>query len=342
MRELRQILDRFARPHAFPAALATLVHTQGSSYRRAGARLLVPASGARLGSISGGCLEEDLLTRCRSVTEQRKPQCVVYDTTSENDLVWGVGLGCHGIVTVLIEFVPEAPSWAERVRQGWLQRETTQLATTFRPCPEAQWGTRWLDPSDRADPVPGRFVDRIPPPLSLLVFGAGDDAQPLVRIAAEFGWEISVIDPRPAYATRERFPLADHVHAGALDEILRALPTDERTAAVVMTHHYIHDLPILRALVRQPLGYLGLLGPRRRAEKLLSDLGSSGCEFAPSDIARLHAPVGLDLGGDTPESVAVSVVAEIHAVFNRRSARPLRERDRPIHAPSADGAIPTR
>ncbi|MBL9203867.1 MAG: XdhC family protein [Opitutaceae bacterium] len=328
MKELSSILVQLSQSDSYPAVLATLVSVEGSSYRRPGARLLVTAQGRRVGSISGGCLEDDLVARVPRVLRTQTPEAVVYDTTSENDLVWGVGLGCHGVVRVLLEPLPAPPDWlAPAVRQV-AERKAFQLATVHAGPDPRRWGTFWSETSESDDTV---FVEAIPPLLALLIFGAGDDAQPLVRLAKEFGWRVVVIDPRTALATPERFPLADAVVGGPLSTILPTLETDLRTAAVVMTHHYVHDLPVLGALAGKPLAYVGLLGPRKRAQRLLQDLAGQGVSVSAELSGRLHAPVGLDLGGDTPESVALSIVAELQAVLSGRDGRPLRERTQAIH-----------
>jgi xanthine/CO dehydrogenase XdhC/CoxF family maturation factor len=315
--------------------LATLVSAEGSSYRRAGARLLLTADGGRLGSISGGCLEEDVLARARVVAQTGRADLVVYDTTSENDLVWGVGLGCHGIVRVLIEQLPPRPDWAAPLAANLAGQRPTDLAIVWSSPDPGLLGTRLAGGLPPLPAGAGVFRQRIEPPPALFVFGAGDDAQPLVRAAKEFGWRVTVADPRPAFATLERFPQADaRVVAGA-DELVARTSPRAGALAVVMTHHYVHDVPLLRALLPRPLAYLGLLGPRKRAEKILADLAAGGLAVTPAQRERLHAPVGLDLGAETPEEVALSMLAEMHAVLGGRDGRPLRHRPGPIHDAAA-------
>ncbi len=329
MKELQAIVKALVAPSASAATLATLVSVEGSSYRRPGARLLVFPDGARVGSISGGCLEEDVLARALRVAATGRSETVVYDTTSENDLVWGVGLGCHGIVRVLVEPLAPRPPWALLLAENFAARQPTRIAVTHRSA----------NPNDLRTTVAAAnttstadvFVESIAPPTALYVFGAGDDAQPLVRLAKELGWLVTVADPRPSFATGARFPAADRVIVGPAAELPSRAPLDPESLAVVMTHHYVHDVPLLRALLRQPLAYLGLLGPKQRAERILADLSADGLAIAPEPRARLHAPVGLDLGADGPEQVALAIVAEIQAVLAGRNARPLRERTRPIH-----------
>jgi xanthine/CO dehydrogenase XdhC/CoxF family maturation factor len=331
MKELPAIVAALLVPDAAPAVLATLVSVEGSSYRRPGARLLVRATQPRLGSISGGCLEEDVIARAARVATTSEAEVVVYDTTSENDLVWGVGLGCHGVVRVLLEKVPARPPWAVALSNNFARRRTTALAVTHGGENRANWGTRLAAPGDCPDPD-ALFLEMAAPPPALVIFGAGDDAKPLVRLAKELGWHVTIADPRAAFATAERFPAADALFVAPPESLVRRIEPGADVMAVVMTHHYVHDVPILRDLLARPLGYLGLLGPRKRAEKILSDLEASGLAVSEERRASLHAPVGLDLGADSPEQVALSILAEIHAVRSGRNARPLRERLTPIHA----------
>jgi xanthine/CO dehydrogenase XdhC/CoxF family maturation factor len=331
MKDLPAIVAALVAADAETAVLATLVSVQGSSYRRPGARLLVSAKGQRIGSISGGCLEEDVIARATAVHATGRPDAVVYDTTSENDLVWGVGLGCHGVVRVLLEKVPRQPAWARALAENFKQRRATALAITHGCDDPSLWGTRLAAPGDCPD-AERLFLDLVPPPTALVIFGAGDDAQPLVRLAKELGWHVTVADPRPAFATPARFPTADNLVVAPADRLVDAVKMDRDSLAVVMTHHYVHDVPLLRALLPRSLAYLGLLGPKKRAEKIISDLGAQGVVVTPEQRARLHAPVGLDLGADAPEQVALSIMAEMLAVQTRRDARPLRERALPIHS----------
>lgn len=328
MKELTAIVRHLAIEPRGGAVLATLVAVEGSSYRRPGARLLLTAAGERLGSISGGCLEEDVLIRARAVAATGKPELVVYDTTTENELIWGVGLGCHGVVHVLLERLPAQPAWAAALTVNAFARRPTKLCVVWRDADPAKLGTRLASgtPADR-----GIFQQEVFPPDALLVFGAGDDARPLVRLARELGWWITVADPRPAFATTERFPGVDRVICAPADKLVREVKPERGALAVVMTHHYVHDVPILRDLLPLPLAYIGLLGPKKRADRILNDLKTGGLALTREQSERLHAPVGLDLGAETPEEVALAILAEMQATLTTRDARPLRDRKGPIH-----------
>ena len=330
MKELPAIVAGLLAPDAQPSVLATLVNVAGSSYCRPGARLLVGADGSRIGSISGGCLEEDVMARAVKVLASGNPDAVTYDTTSENDLVWGVGLGCHGVVRVLLEKVPARPPWATALAQNFARRRTTALAIEHGGDGSTKWGTRLAAPGDCADPE-RLFLQMVAPPTALVIFGAGDDAQPLARLAKELGWHVTIADPRAAFATAPRFPEVDARVVGRADDLVAQAAPGPDALAVVMTHHYVHDVPLLRDLLTRPLAYLGLLGPKKRADKILADLQTQGATISPEQRARLHAPVGLDLGADSPDQVALSIIAEMQAVLSGRDGQPLRDRTRPIH-----------
>ena len=331
MKELETIVRALLAPDAGSSVLATLVTVEGSSYRRPGARLLLQDNGARTGSISGGCLEEDVLARAREVAKTGRAHAVVYDTTSENDLVWGVGLGCHGVVRVLIEKLPPRPVWAVALAENFAAGRNTMLAVAHGHDDPAQLGTQLGSPATD-DAAAKIFFETIPPPTVLAIFGAGDDAQPLARLAHELGWHVTIADPRGAFATSARFPMADRVIAAPAAELVARVAPSPEALAVVMTHHYVHDVPLLRALLPRPLAYLGLLGPRKRAERILADIEREDFSSSETLRERLHAPMGLDIGDTTPEQVALSGGAEIQTVLAGRDARPLRERTRPIHA----------
>ncbi len=303
----------------------------GSTYRRPGARCLVLPDGRSIGSISGGCLEEDVRLRAREVLDHGTPQLAHYDTASDDDVLWGTGLGCGGTVRVFIERLSEPlPRWVERLREQLRARRATELAVAFGE----SWGDRRgtqlrFELPDTAGP--GLFLDCVEPPPSLALFGAGDDAQPLAALARLLAWHVSVFDVRPAYATAARFPEAQVVHAGAADESARHPEVRADSHVVVMSHRYRDDREALRVLLTRQLAYLGVLGPRARTERLLMELAGEGVMPSAEMRNRLFAPVGIDLGGASPETVALSIVAELQAVRTNRRPSHLRDVARPIH-----------
>ena len=332
MSEITRILAALERAPGQPAVLATLVHIEGSSYRRPGARLLLLPDGTRVGSISGGCLDEDVVERALRVLETGEPELVSYDTTEENDLLWGVGTGCEGTVQIFLERISaHRPAWVNELRQNQAQRRETNVEVAYAST--GARGTRLAETRDASVSADGRdvFRETIPAPPALLICGAGDDAQPLLRLAKETGWHVTVADTRPAYVTEKRFPEADRLLCGEIPEIVEQIRVDARTFAVVMTHRFADDAAFLRVLLATALRYVGQLGARKRTERLLAKLDAEGFAISPANLARLHAPVGLDLGGSAPESVALSIVAEIQARLAGRTPGNLRDREGPIH-----------
>jgi xanthine dehydrogenase accessory factor len=327
-REIRAILAALG-PE--PAALATLISVSGSSYRQVGARCLVLRNGVAIGSISGGCLEEDVRLRAARVLDTGEPQVVVYDTATENDLVWGTGLGCQGQVRVFFERLPAVtPAWVIRLRENFRRRRDTELSVFYTGADPQALGTRLRD---EGSPSVGAqaFTERVSAPPSVVIFGAGDDAMPLVEIAAQLGWHLTVLDPRDAYATHDRFQGAQVVQAASAEAAAHHPQIDERSHVIVMSHRYRDDLTFLRGLLARPLAYLGMLGPRQRTQRILDELAEAGVHFPSKSEARMYAPVGLDLGGASPETVALSIVAELQAVQHGRAPQHLRDVARPIH-----------
>jgi xanthine dehydrogenase accessory factor len=365
--ETRSILEAWdvERAAGRSAVLATVVRVTGSAYRGPGARMLLRWDGTAIGLVSGGCLEADLAERARAVERSRTAHTVVYDLRSPDDVIWGLGLGCSGEIRVLLERLDPADRvpHLDLLRASLDRRASGAVAVAFSVdgTAPARVGDRWLfgprgeriDPREddplspsiaavaervlterrsRVAPIasPGGTVDvlveHLEPPLALLVFGAGGDAEPLVDLAAGLGWEVTVADPRPAYARAERFPRARRVVLVDPERAeARVPPPDERTAAVVLTHNFVHDLHLLELLLRSRAPYVGLLGPRRRAEKLMAGIEGVRLQGA------IHAPVGLDIGAETPAEIALSILAEIQAHFAGRPGGSLRDRNEPLH-----------
>jgi xanthine dehydrogenase accessory factor len=340
--ELTDILDAIdaiaARDE--PMALATIVATAGSTYRRAGARLLVPAEGDPIGNISGGCLEGDVARVGREVLAAGAPRTVRFDLSADDDAVWGYGLGCNGSFELYVEPTAGVRQAAAALRSA-LGGEPTVLSTVIGG---PRIGTRWSgtdgaagaalrDGIPRVEEVDGERIFHEPmlPPIHLVVCSAGHDAIPLVRQAAELGWRVTVADVRRRLLTAERFPGAAAFADAEPERAASAVAPDGRTAAVLMSHNYLRDIGYLRGFLDAPLAYLGALGPRGRTEQMLVEIGR------PEAIERLHAPAGLDIGAEGPEEVARAIVAEILAVMRGRPGGPLRERRGPIHgSPSAE------
>lgn len=327
MSEIGAILAALRPAPARPAVLATLVAVSGSSYRRPGARLLMVDGRPAVGAISGGCLEEDAAIHAGQVAATGVARTITYDTSQDNDLVWGTGLGCHGLIQVLLEPVPAHAPWPDVLSANLAAGRPTELAVTWRHADPAQLGTRLAGPETSW--TPGIYRETLLPPPRLAIFGAGDDAIPLATMAATLGWQTVVADVRPAFATAARFPGAAAVIVGGAESLVARVSPAPDSFAVIMTHHYLHDRPLLRDLLGRPLAYLGLLGPRQRAVRLLQELGPG---TSPDPLPpHLHAPVGLDLGADNAAEIALAILAEMQAALRQRDARPLRDRLAPIH-----------
>ncbi len=343
--------------------LATVVKIEGSTYRRAGGRLLITGGGERIGDARESCFESDLGEKvwCRT---QAGPCVVTYDSTTDDQIAWQFGLGCNGIVHVLLERVTSSsPDSLSFARQCLLRDEPGVTATVFRADPGTgiAIGDRLavdgngvtegeltsselgdlisLDAADclsrdsscahtytlRSAEVEV-FFEVIRPPHRLIVFGAGFDAIPLIRAAKGLGWHVTLVDQRASFAHQPAFSIADEVIVAPPRKALALLRLTENTAVVVMNHNFSEDLIVLDELLPSPVRYIGVLGPRARAEKLLAEVDRHSSLPAPDQFARLHAPIGLDIGADNPEEIAIATIAQIVAAFAGRDGRSLRVR----------------
>lgn len=326
-----------------PLVLATIVDTAGSTYRKAGTRMLIGAAGEVHGLLSGGCLEHDLVAFAQDVRASGRARLVSYDMRTPDDLLFGLGAGCEGAMRILLQRVGPDEGWQPlaTLEQVVESRRATAVATVFEsgadgPPP----GTSFWDggatagvaePAALAVARAAAARDRSPrlvtvespslealvapalPPPALLLLGGGPDVRPLARLALEIGLDVTVADHRPAYADRAHFP-GCRVLCSDADAIGSALDLAAFDATVVMSHHLASDALYLRALARRGPGYVGLLGPSARRRKLLDDIGTAAATLD----GRLRGPVGLDIGARTPEAIAVAIVGEIHAVLSGR------------------------
>jgi xanthine/CO dehydrogenase XdhC/CoxF family maturation factor len=316
--------------------LATIIETIGSTYRKAGAQMLVTRDGSAAGLLSGGCLEADLLDHAQSVFETGASKIIEYDARGNDDLIWGIGLGCEGAMKILLTRVDESSDYQPfrfiaQCRDA--ERHAAVAVTTASNNAISPVGTWFIDtvgapqalqaslvnpPSSPVALKDGAATFLIIPirlPRRLLVLGAGPDAMPLVDIASLLGWHVTVSDHRPAYARADKFPRAREVLPRPATELGSLLQMRSFDAAVVMSHHLISDEHYLRQLAASGVPYVGLLGPAPRRARLLSQLGD--CAHLLSN--RLRGPIGLDLGADSPETIALAIVSEIQAVLAGRS-----------------------
>ena len=308
MMERRRICRLWERGDA--SALVTLVRVEGSSYRRVGARLLIAANGEYAGSISGGCLEAEVVRKAQWMVRDGRAVVERYSTLFDDTADIPYGLGCGGTVDLLIEpaNTPECAALMEAMAAS-LRGEEARVVTWL---PRGTQGLRReISKGDGFEPVDAwAFDERLEAPQTLLVFGAGDDAQPMVRMAALMGWSVTVIDGRAQMARAERFPEAERVVVAAT---LDGLEVSERDAVVLMTHSYEQDRAWLAAVLPAAPRYLGLLGARHRSALLVSEAAAMLGWSLERVCEGLFAPVGLDLGGDGAEAIALATVAEVQA-----------------------------
>ena len=357
-KETSEILGRVARlaEAGKRTALATVVRIEGSAYRRPGAKFLVEEDGSTVGSVSGGCLEADVREIALAVLREKVPRLLHYDTGADDHTVWGLGLGCNGSVDIFVQpwtgeaalevagrvrelLAGDSPFAVSTVVKGsshlgrvlvlgadgvpggsigdpGLEREVAQVAASQLAKDESKLhevGSLWV------------FTEVQTPPPRLIICGAGDDAIPLCAYASDAGFLVIVVDHRPAYLSAERFPGAARLLTLRPEEGTDALRLGPRTYVVVKTHSLAHDREWVKRLLAVPVPYIGLLGPRARTREILRQIGAAGTD-------RVFGPVGLDLGAEGPEQVALSIVAELLAVRSAREPWHLRQKEGAIHA----------
>jgi xanthine dehydrogenase accessory factor len=374
-RAIARELARAARENE-SIVLASVVRTEGTTYRAVGARMVVRADGSTVGLLSSGCLEGEIIERAARVRESGVAEVMTYDGRSDEELVWGLGTGCNGLVEILLErrTPASAGGLGALLARALDDVQPSVIATVVRAsgagaprvgarvlvraggnARDGDWGessvlesvvadARNAEPSARRGMTleyvlatgDGRLVgeavtaelsfELVTPVIDLIICGSGPDAIPVARLAASLGWFVTVVDPRPtALIAPERFGDARVVECARSDSLCNVIAPTARAAALIKSHNYERDLDYLDALAGSEVAYLGVLGPRARTERLLRDLESRGRPFPTSMLARLFAPVGLDVGGDGAETIALSIVAEVSSVMHGRTGSHLRE-----------------
>ena len=348
--------------------LATVVRISGSSYGGVGTRMVARVDGSTVGIVSGGCLESDLAEHARGVHRSRVPRVVTYDTRADDETAWGLGLGCNGLIDVLLEPLTAAQAAATgRLMEHALTARSPGVLATVIASPQGEEGAPAVGAhvlfSDDAIETIGDWGDHtivaktrrhigdalaagrrglvetydgvevsyevIRPAVRLVICGTGPDVVPLVKVGHQLGWYVSVVDHRPVVPEHEeRFPGARLLECAEPEKLESAVAITRSTAAVVMSHHYARDLQYVRALLASDAQYIGVLGPRARSERMLEDMSGPEKTVAAS---RIFAPIGMDLGGDGPEAIALSIAAEVSAVLDSRDGGHLRDRNAPLH-----------
>jgi xanthine dehydrogenase accessory factor len=343
--------------------LVTVVRVTGSSYGGVGTRMVIRPDGSTIGIVSGGCLEADLAEHARQVHASGRPKVVTYDTRADDDAAWGLGLGCNGLIDVLLEPLEGigAISVATMLEHARDASGPSILATVIA-APGTDIGSHMLISGNDVElstgwpsrisvavlkDSAGAFAERrrgmvneyegievafevVAPAIRLVVCGSGPDVVPLVRIGTGLGWNITVVDHRSIeHSHPERFPGACVVDCMEPNHIREAVNLTATTAAVVMSHHYARDLGYLRALLSSDAGYIGMLGPRARTERMLADMTSAGESVGGGD--RIFSPVGLDIGGEGPDAIALAILGEVSAAMTGSSGGHLRDQRGPLH-----------
>jgi xanthine dehydrogenase accessory factor len=369
MKELRTIIEEYARINFSErkAAMATVVKVRGSSYRSPGARMLITDDGRWVGSISGGCLEGDALRKARQVMSSNMPMTVTYDTREESNQKLGIGLGCNGVIDVLIEPLTEASGKSGAIKlfrdvmgsnktyalgtvigtnilsgeklfisgdQHLISSFTNkELASAVSADIQSIFTNRKSE--SRSYTINGEefevFLELIQPTITLMIFGGGFDARPVSQIGKSLGWNVVVTDECVAHIAPIFFPAADKLTLCDRAFIERDFNIDSSTACVLMSHNYEYDRDVLRNILKSPTPYIGILGPRKRFDKMLTEFENEGIILTSADLSRIHSPIGLDIGAETPDEIALAIVGEIQGKFSNRSGGFLKYRQGPIH-----------
>ncbi|AWK06517.1 alanine dehydrogenase [Flavobacterium crocinum] len=365
MKEISEILKAYskAKSEDKKTALATVVKVEGSSYRQPGARMLVTEDGQLTGAISGGCLEGDALRKALLAIHQKQNKLITYNTSNEDDAELGLQLGCNGIVHILFEYIDdeESNNPIKLLKQLELERKEAVIVTVFSLKRNAfQIGTTLFFRKD--SPVLNHndevlnliayakevlqtkisivrklqteneaLIEYINPPISLVIAGAGNDVQPLVKMASILGWKITIGDGRATHTTEKRFPKADTVQIAKSEQFLENIIIDEQTYFVLMTHNYKYDLAVLKQLLETNCKYIGILGPKTKLNRMLDDLENEGIKLNGEQLERIYSPIGLDIGAETSEEIALSVVAEIKAFSAGKTGTSLKYKLGKIH-----------
>ncbi|GAX90029.1 XdhC family protein [Effusibacillus lacus] len=357
---LQQCFERKER-----AAVATVLKVEGSAYRREGARCLILETGSIVGTLSGGCVEGDLIEHAREVINTGIPEQIRYDFRPEGDLLWGLGVGCNGALTIWLQpFDPvRSPEQAEKMILSYRKRVSCSRAylagmvveskdplqvpvgteTVLRERGERGERSRRLTTGLESAVVQGvavkLFIETVKPRPRLVIFGAGPDAVPLVRGAKTLNWHVSVVDHRQDHLNQPHFMEADKRVAVSRGEYSQ-FSVNEETYVVVMTHNYELDRILVGQLLSRSIPYLGVLGSRQRIERMLQKILFDGVNLNEQMLEKLHSPVGLDIGAESPEEIALSILSELVCRKNGRNGQSLKFRKHLLHVRATDGVIP--
>ena len=332
-----------------PLVLASVFETEGSTYSKAGARMIINSQGDFQGMLSGGCLEGDLAERARAVLDSGKAQTVSYDLGVNGEELWGLGVGCDGLMRIFLQPLLAEHDYApfEAIARAY-EGDQLEIAATVLESEDIEPGATLVTSGDSAESfglkdaeatvlqdearaaLAGRtsltksvqigkatatvLLAMVTPRVRLLMLGAGLDAEPVTRLAGELGWRVSVVDHRPAYIDNGHFDEAEEVICCAVEDMSGHVELSGFDAAIVMSHHLASDRQYLAQLSKSDISYVGLLGPKERRRRLLAELGDAAAALD----GRLHGPAGLDIGAVGPAAIALSIISEIYSVLSVR------------------------
>jgi len=369
MREIDAIVAAYKnlKNEQVQCVLATVVQVEGSSYRRAGARMLVDEFGNLTGSISGGCLEGDALRKALHALHHQKNKLVTYDTSDEDDAVIGAQLGCNGVIKVLFEAinyqVEKNPCELLAMAVHEQQKAAILIEFNLDETKEQVGTTGLIYSEEKKNTISGipenmilkavevikqaqsslvqiasntnrrhLFIEYYEPALKLVLVGAGNDAMILSRQAELLGWKVLVADGRPTHANSQRFSSGCQIIVTKPEETLNHIKIDDRCYFVLMSHNYHYDLAVLQVLLDiNVVPYIGILGPLKKWDRMKEDLLMAGMEITNEHEEKIHAPIGLELGAETPAEIGLSVLAEVQKVLTRTNGQSLKFKKSPIH-----------
>ncbi|HMP89362.1 MAG TPA: XdhC family protein [Kiritimatiellia bacterium] len=307
-----------------PCAIVILTNVKGSAFRRPGAKLLIQQNGEITGNVSGGCLENDLRERAAQCIAAGVRQIVHYNTGSDEDVIWGLGLGCDGELDLLIEPLRQPAPWIESALDKMAQKHLFSLSWPLESGTEIR--PRLILERDIPDAreFASAYLDVLIPPRELFVVGAGDDAVPLVALAAEAGFHVTVIDHRPGYLSTHRFPRAANIVHARPESATGLITANHQSMVVIKNHALEMDKKWAAFFDAGEVSYIGILGPRKRTAQIRDGMKSG-------KAGRIFGPAGLDIGAEGAEQIAISIVAELLTVAAQRQPIHLREREGSIH-----------
>ncbi|HZG59236.1 MAG TPA: XdhC/CoxI family protein [Anoxybacillus sp.] len=350
---IKKELERCKR-EGLSGVLGTIISTEGSTYQKTGAKCFISEDWKLTGLLSGGCVESDIIEHAMKVLETGKPTVIHYDFYGDDDIVWGLGIGCNGKMNIFLQPYlptkqPEKATIIDQYFSDFLQK-TLHTVTIVKAKDESLQGKMWIIDgafNNSAPPISVHeiavdymmrkrnlknemvylggeqdlyvYYESTSPPPHLIVFGAGPDAIPLVKMAKNLKWLVTVLDHRPSYCNEQNFQEADFIHvypAGSIPNV----SLHGNSYVVVMTHNFLHDREILESILDSGVAYIGLLGPRKRTDRLIA---TSTTLISNENVHRIHSPIGLDIGAKTPEEIALSILAEIMIVYRSGTGKKL-------------------